>query len=57
MTAIQSRFEVAVPELPDSIDPASYSTSPNRDLVTLTHRFTSDFVKNTLTYRSLFALL
>ena len=27
MAAIQSRFEVAVPELPDSIDPASYSMS------------------------------
>lgn len=26
MAAIQSRFEVAVPELPDHIDPASYST-------------------------------
>lgn len=25
MTAIQSRFEVAVPELPDHIDPATYS--------------------------------
>lgn len=25
MAAIQSRFEVAVPELPDDIDPASYS--------------------------------
>lgn len=25
MAAIQSRFEVAVPELPDRIDPASYS--------------------------------
>ena len=25
MSAIQSRFEVAVPELPDHIDPASYS--------------------------------
>lgn len=28
MAAIQSRFEVAVPELPDHIDPASYSTYP-----------------------------
>lgn len=28
MGAIQSRFEVAVPELPDHIDPASYSMSP-----------------------------
>ena len=27
MAAIQSRFEVAVPELPDHIDPASYSES------------------------------
>jgi ATP-dependent RNA helicase UAP56/SUB2 len=27
MAAIQSRFEVAVPELPDHIDPASYSMS------------------------------
>jgi ATP-dependent RNA helicase UAP56/SUB2 len=27
MGAIQSRFEVAVPELPDHIDPASYSGS------------------------------
>ncbi|KAG5723164.1 ATP-dependent RNA helicase SUB2 [Termitomyces sp. T112] len=27
MAAIQSRFEVAVPELPDHIDPASYMTS------------------------------
>ncbi|CAL1696697.1 unnamed protein product [Somion occarium] len=27
MSAIQSRFEVAVPELPDHIDPASYMTS------------------------------
>lgn len=27
MAAIQSRFEVAVPELPDHIDPATYSTS------------------------------
>jgi len=26
MGAIQSRFEVAVPELPEHIDPASYST-------------------------------
>ena len=26
MAAIQARFEVAVPELPESIDPASYST-------------------------------
>jgi hypothetical protein len=26
MSAIQSRFEVAVPELPEHIDPASYST-------------------------------
>lgn len=25
MAAIQARFEVAVPELPDHIDPASYS--------------------------------
>lgn len=25
LSAIQSRFEVAVPELPDHIDPASYS--------------------------------
>lgn len=25
MSSIQSRFEVAVPELPDHIDPASYS--------------------------------
>ena len=25
MSTIQSRFEVAVPELPDHIDPASYS--------------------------------
>lgn len=28
MAAIQSRFEVAVPELPDHIDPASYSKIP-----------------------------
>lgn len=27
MAAIQARFEVAVPELPDHIDPATYSTS------------------------------
>jgi superfamily II DNA/RNA helicase len=27
MAAIQARFEVAVPELPDHIDPASYSMS------------------------------
>ena len=27
MAAIQSRFEVAIPELPDHIDPATYSTS------------------------------
>jgi superfamily II DNA/RNA helicase len=27
MGAIQSRFEVAVPELPEHIDPASYSKS------------------------------
>lgn len=27
MAAIQSRFEVAVPELPEHIDPASYSMS------------------------------
>ncbi|KZT22095.1 P-loop containing nucleoside triphosphate hydrolase protein [Neolentinus lepideus HHB14362 ss-1] len=27
MAAVQSRFEVAVPELPDHIDPASYMTS------------------------------
>jgi hypothetical protein len=27
LAAIQSRFEVAVPELPDHIDPASYSMS------------------------------
>jgi hypothetical protein len=27
MGAIQSRFEVAVPELPDHIEPASYSKS------------------------------
>lgn len=27
MAAIQSRFEVAVPELPDHIDPANYSKS------------------------------
>jgi len=27
MTAIQARFEVAVPDLPDHIDPASYMTS------------------------------
>ena len=26
MAAIQSRFEVAIPELPDHIDPATYST-------------------------------
>jgi hypothetical protein len=25
MAAIQARFEVAIPELPDHIDPASYS--------------------------------
>ena len=30
MAAIQSRFEVAVPELPDHIDPASYSTCPTK---------------------------
>jgi ATP-dependent RNA helicase UAP56/SUB2 len=29
MAAIQSRFEVAVPELPDHIDPASYSKHSN----------------------------
>jgi len=29
MAAIQSRFEVAVPELPDHIDPASYSKYSN----------------------------
>jgi len=29
MAAIQSRFEVAVPELPDHIDPASYSKTPS----------------------------
>ena len=29
MAAIQSRFEVAVPELPDHIDPASYSGCPS----------------------------
>ena len=28
MGAIQSQFEVAVPELPDHIDPANYSMSP-----------------------------
>ena len=28
MAAIQSRFEVAVPELPNHIDPASYSEYP-----------------------------
>ena len=28
MSAIQSRFEVAVPELPDQIDLGSYSDSP-----------------------------
>jgi len=27
MAVIQARFEVAVPELPDHIDPASYSMS------------------------------
>lgn len=27
LSDIQARFEVAVPELPDHIDPASYSTS------------------------------
>jgi ATP-dependent RNA helicase UAP56/SUB2 len=37
MAAIQARFEVAVPELPDSIDPASYSTSSIRDLIILAH--------------------
>lgn len=31
MAAIQSRFEVAVPELPDHIDPASYSKYPDSD--------------------------
>jgi hypothetical protein len=30
MGAIQSRFEVAVPELPDHIDPASYSECQGR---------------------------
>lgn len=30
MAAIQSRFEVAVPELPDHIDPASYSELSNQ---------------------------
>lgn len=34
MSAIQSRFEVAVPELPDHIDPASYSTCPSTDVCT-----------------------
>ena len=28
MSAIQARFEVAVPVLPDHIDPASYSALP-----------------------------
>ena len=32
MGAIQSRFEVAVPELPDHIDPASYSKSCSSSL-------------------------
>lgn len=32
MGAIQSRFEVAVPELPGHIDPASYSASILRTL-------------------------
>ena len=32
MGAIQSRFEVAVPELPDHIDPASYSKSHSSSL-------------------------
>lgn len=31
--AIQSRFEVAVPELPDHIDPASYSTYNLRQVI------------------------
>ena len=31
MGAIQSRFEVAVPELPDHIDPASYSEWSSRN--------------------------
>jgi superfamily II DNA/RNA helicase len=49
MAAIQSRFEVAVPELPDHIDPASYSMSfPAFKFVeppVLIVRLRSDFVK------------
>jgi len=33
MAAIQSRFEVAVPELPEHIDPASYSVYQSFHLV------------------------
>ena len=33
LTAIQSRFEVAVPELPARIDPATYSMSSLADLL------------------------
>jgi ATP-dependent RNA helicase UAP56/SUB2 len=41
MDAIQARFEVAMTELPDSIDPASYSESllhpSSKDLSVLNH--------------------
>lgn len=45
MAAIQSRFEVAVPELPDHIDPASYSElACSKSLESCSLSSLSDFV-------------
>jgi hypothetical protein len=45
MSAIQSRFEVAVPELPDHIDPASYSMCSLSDISAVnSHHLFSDFL-------------
>lgn len=46
MAAIQARFEVAVPELPDHIDPASYSESRTLPPSAPTHHLaSSDLLK------------
>ncbi|KAI9453056.1 ATP-dependent RNA helicase SUB2 [Boletus coccyginus] len=43
MAAIQSRFEVAVPELPDHIDPASYVVAPATMTTTSAYTANEDY--------------
>jgi len=44
MSSIQSRFEVAVPELPDHIDPASYSKFWTLNYLSVSHASFSDIL-------------